>query len=108
LPHRIAARIGSTPGDIALAALLTTVGQCDVWLGSEWAGPRIGNAVAMLIAGLALAWRRTRPHEALAVVVGAMVVQSIAVATSESPVELSSCSSRPTPPPRTPTTSWSP
>ena len=77
-----------TPGDVLIAAALTVLSQIDAWQGSEWIGNRAANAAFLLIASVSLLWRRSRPLEVLAVVIAALVMQSLLVGTSESPTEL--------------------
>ena len=86
--RRSTARISTTPGDAALALVFLILGQLDAWFGSEWIGSSLGNAALMAVCSIALAWRRRWPIGTLAVVVGGLVVDSIFIGASESPVSL--------------------
>jgi signal transduction histidine kinase len=73
--------------DIAVAVVVTVLGQIDVWApdvaGTDLVGPRWFIAVCYAVAGLALAWRRRRPFVTLCVVAGVLAVEAAVVGASE-------------------------
>lgn len=73
--------------DIAIALAVVVVGQLDVWAsdqtGANVVGPRPVVAVFYLLTALALAWRRRAPFAVALIVLGANVVQALALGASE-------------------------
>lgn len=76
--------LGVPAADLALALLLAVFAVLDVLFSPDWRGPVAVNAVVMPAAALALAWRRTRPLTALAVVVGGFSAMAVAFGATES------------------------
>jgi len=81
---RLRTRTGATNVDVGLAAVVTIVGEVEVWFGSGWRGPAAVNALAVLVAADALLWRRAHTLAMLAVVVGVLVTLSLAYGGTES------------------------
>ncbi|MGZ4202071.1 MAG: DUF7134 domain-containing protein, partial [Thermoleophilaceae bacterium] len=75
--------------DGALAIALTILLQAELWLGERYQngpafpGSKIGTAPFLLIATMALAWRRRYPTLSLATVMGALAAQSVATGGTE-------------------------
>ena len=73
--------------DVALTAAVVALGQVDAvapgLYGTSVVGPRWAVSVTYLVGGLAVLVRRTRPGLAFAVGIGALVVQALAIGTSE-------------------------
>jgi signal transduction histidine kinase len=82
-------RPGPIGPDGALAIALTILLQAELWLGERYQsgpafpGSKIGTAPFLLIATMALAWRRRHPTLTLATVMGALAVQSVATGGTE-------------------------
>jgi signal transduction histidine kinase len=64
--------------DVLVAAALVVVGQLEVWLAADVDAPRGLVALGALAATAPVAWRRRAPLAALAIVVGAGAVASLA------------------------------
>ena len=81
-------RLSAPPrGDVALAVGLTALGEVDViapgLFSTHLTGPRWSGAVAVAVAGLALAWRRTAPFAVFLVVFGVLAVQALVFGAAE-------------------------
>jgi signal transduction histidine kinase len=76
-------KLGVRAQDAALALAITTLLQAELWLGERYQGSAAFpgakgvDALLLAVAGLALAWRRRFPLRAFAVVMGALIVESI-------------------------------
>jgi signal transduction histidine kinase len=76
-------RLGIQPIDAALAVAVTALLQAELWLGERYQGAaafpgaRGLNAPLLLVAGLALGWRRRYPLRAFAVSMGALAIESV-------------------------------
>ena len=82
------ARIDSSPVDVTIALILGVLAQLDVFFGTEWLGPVWVSSLAMAMAAVALAWRRSRPVASLVVVVSAIAVPAVIYGASDSPTSL--------------------
>jgi len=68
-------RVAALPaGDVGLAVLFTTLIQLEVWLFKPDTNQRVIAALAGLVVGMALAFRRVTPFRALLVNLGGMLV----------------------------------
>jgi signal transduction histidine kinase len=84
VPVRRRTRWGGLPyTDVAIAAAMAPLTLLDVALSPDWRGPLLANCVAVLVSSAALAWRRTRPLGALAVVLGADAALAFAYGASQ-------------------------
>lgn len=83
VPVRARRALDGRWGDVVPAVVLAVLAALDVLLSSEWRGPREVNAVVVPTMALALAWRRTRPLTALAVVMGAGACLAFAFGASQ-------------------------
>ena len=87
LPRCNIATLDPTLADAVVAALLTVVGQIDVWtdigdMHGHPVGPRVARAVVMLLATAPIAFRRRSPLAAVAVVSAAVTVLTTAFQAS--------------------------
>jgi signal transduction histidine kinase len=78
LPHAL----GIGPADLAMAVALAVLGELDAWFGL-WLGVRAVNALVVPVMALSLAWRRARPLVTLSIVMGGIVLLSLAFGGSE-------------------------
>ena len=78
LPHAL----GVGPADLAMAVALAVLGELDAWFGL-WLGVRAVNALVVPVMALSLAWRRARPLVTLSIVMGGIVLLSLAFGGSE-------------------------
>jgi signal transduction histidine kinase len=67
-------------GDLALAAVFTSVAQLDVWVRGTVPGPKWENALLLPLVALPLARRRRWPCAALAIIAAAIAAQALLVA----------------------------
>ena len=78
LPHAL----GVSPTDLAVAVALAVLGELDAWFGL-WLGTRAVNALVVPVMALSLAWRRRMPLLTLSIVMGGVVLLSLAFGGSE-------------------------
>jgi signal transduction histidine kinase len=82
-------RIGPFGRDGLLALALVGLTQAELWMGERYEGylafpgSRVATAPFLLVAALALAWRRRAPTACLSVVMCALAVQSLATGGTE-------------------------
>jgi signal transduction histidine kinase len=75
--------------DLALSLVLTVLLQAELWLGERYQGnpafpgSKAATAPFLLVATVALAWRRRRPTLSLLVVMSALAIQSIVTGGAE-------------------------
>src|SRR5690348_5869922 len=67
-------------GDVALAAAFTLAAQLDVWVRGTVPGPRVENALLMLLVAPPLLLRRRWPNAVLGVIAVGIATQALAVA----------------------------
>jgi signal transduction histidine kinase len=84
MTRRPLTRIGSSPLDAAIAAVVVLLGQLEVWL-STAIHPKGAAAASELVLGLALAWRRRFPLGAFLLIVVADVAEPLAGVPLQAP-----------------------
>jgi len=82
LRERLPRALGVRPVDLAAAVALAVLGELDAWFGL-WLGVRAVNALAVPVMAMSLAWRRRRPLVMLSIVMGGVVLLSLAFGGSE-------------------------
>ncbi|HZQ49567.1 MAG TPA: histidine kinase [Candidatus Dormibacteraeota bacterium] len=82
LRERLPRALGVSPVDLTVAIALAMLGELDAWFGL-WRGPRGVNALVVPVMAMSLAWRRRRPLVMLAIVMGGVVLLSLAFGGSE-------------------------
>jgi signal transduction histidine kinase len=80
--ERLPNALGVPPADLAVAVALAVLGELDAWFGL-WLGVRAVNALVVPVMALSLAWRRHRPLVTLTIVMGGVVLLSLAFGGSE-------------------------
>jgi len=80
--ERLPRALGVSGVDLAVGVALAALGELDAWFGL-WLGTRAVNALVVPAMGLSLAWRRRRPMLTLAIVMGGIILLSLAFGGSE-------------------------
>lgn len=84
--RRFPRRLNSTVFDWALAGVFTLIAQSDVWITGFVGGSKPVNTLTLLVATVALAWRRRTPLLSAALVMVGVAAQ--ALLTGEAPLSL--------------------
>jgi signal transduction histidine kinase len=80
--ERLPRALGVSGVDLAVGVALAALGELDAWFGL-WLGTRAVNALVVPAMALSLAWRRRRPMLTLAIVMGGIILLSLAFGGSE-------------------------